>query len=100
MIRHIANTIPVHIIPLILIPIIIIKLIKHNRTVGGDIKTVSMKIIMMKIIIITTGLYFYSPAIVFKRILLYLHPAGTFHIDTSRIFQKGIVGDIAIRNIF
>ena len=55
---------------------------------------------MMKIIIITTRLYFYSPAILFKNILLYLYTAASFHMDAHSIFEKCIVRDIAIRNIF
>ena len=90
MIWHISDIIAVNIITLIFIPIVSIESIKNKLAVSADIKSISGKIIIRKIVVVTARLDLYGKAIIGKGVLIQIDPAARFHVKRGCVFCKNV----------
>src|SRR5690606_6286952 len=100
MMRNISYPDIIVIIPPIFIPRIIHEGIVQLTAICSHIKRVLYKAVFTERIVHTVRKYLTSPCVVLKSVLLYQSAVTALHEDTRRIPNKGIMFDIAIRDIF
>src|SRR5690606_22245447 len=101
MMGYISITVFVQIIAFVFIPIIPGKDIGGFATtaIGSDIECVLDKAVLFQRIVHTAAKDSNGPTIAFKVVLVDLKAIAAFHIDACRIFDKGIVQDMAVGDV-